>query len=106
MAEIEVHFTEQFDGEVVAISGGGRELFRSAPLKTDMRKGIAQIARVSVPDGKITLSFDVVASGTGIAGTTAQIAKPKFVTVTLLDRKLTATAVSEDDYRREPRGYA
>jgi hypothetical protein len=105
MAEIEIHFTEYFDGETVVISSANRTLSRVEHIKTDLRTGLAKIARVPVSPGRATLEFAVLPTNVRTSATvnTAQL---KYVTVALVDGNLKIAAVSQDDYKSEPRGYA
>jgi hypothetical protein len=105
MAEIEIHFTEYFDGETVVISCANRALSRVEHIKTDLRTGLAKIARVPVSPGRATLEFAVVASNVR-ASATVDTAHLKYVTVALAEGSLKVAAVSQDDHKREPRGYA
>jgi hypothetical protein len=105
MAEIEIHFTEYFAGETVVISSAGRELFRAEHLKTDLRTGLAKIARVTVSGERVVLEFAVIPSNAS-ATVTFETAQLKYITIALSDGRLKVTAVSQGDYMREPRGYA
>src|ERR1700752_2029969 len=104
MAEIEIHFTEYFDGDVVKISRGSQELHSSEPLKTDVRIGLANIVKVGVPDGRSTLTIELL-SKKASTSVTIDADQVQFVRVKLSGGKLEAAAVSKADYQREPRGY-
>lgn len=105
MADIEIHFTEYFDGETVVISGQEGELHRAQQLKTDVRKGLARIVRLSAPAKSGALDF---ALGGSKEKTSATIdpARLRYVTVALANGRLNVSAISQEDFKREPRGYA
>ena len=105
MVEIEIQFTEYFDGETVVISSEGRELYRSGKLKTDMRTSLATIARVAVPPGRPTLAFQIPSRNI-TANATVDVSRLKHVRVALVDKKLEVDPISEEDFKREPRGFA
>ena len=105
MAEIEIHFTEYFDGETVMISSENRELARFDHLKTDLRTGLAKIARVALSPGRATFEFTATPSNVR-ASATLDTTQLKYVTVALVGGSLKVAAVNQDDHKREPRGYA
>jgi hypothetical protein len=105
MVEIEIHFTEYFDGETVVISSAGQELYRAGQLKTDMRTSLARIARVAVPPGRPTLTFSLP-SRSITASAAIDVSGLKHVRVALVDGKLAIDPVSEEEFKREPRGFA
>src|SRR5262249_11280882 len=104
MAEVEFQFTEYFDGETVVISSAGRELHRAEQLKTDVRKSFARIVKVAVPPGQAVLTFEVPSRGIS-RRVSIDASQLKFVRVALRDGRLEIEPVSEDDFRREPRGF-
>jgi hypothetical protein len=105
MAEVEVHFTEYFGGETVAVSSQGRELLRAERLHTDMRTSLARVARIELPPQRIEVTFEVV-SKDARAAIAIDPSELKFVVVSLKGDQLRLEAVTVSDYKREPRGYA
>jgi hypothetical protein len=105
MAEIEVHFTEYFDGEAAIGFLDGREVFRAEELKTDLRTGLARIVRVPMSNGPLTIGVELPSRG--LKGEAlADASDLKFVSVALDGEELKVVAVSNQEYSREPRGYA
>ena len=105
MAEAEIHLTEYFAGETVVISAGGHEAVRVERVKTDLRKGLARIVRLSLPDVPTTLTIEVPERHAQ-AGVTLDPGDLKHVSVALGEGGLQVKAISKEEYRREPRGYA
>ena len=105
MPEIEIHLTELFQGETVVVSAGGREVFRGEGIRTDFATSLARIAKAQVPDGQQTVKVEVPQHR---ASAEARIDPSglKFLVVSLEGGRLKVEAVSQEDYRREPRGYA
>ena len=105
MDQIELHFTRGFDGETVVVSIDGREADRVEGVTTDMRTGAARRRSIQVAGGQHRLAIEVPALSARTE-TVVETAGLKFVTVKLSTGKLTIDPVTEEDYRREPRGYA
>ena len=105
MVEIEIHLTGRFAGDTVTISADGREILREEGVTTDPRIGLAQVVHVQLPPGRAVLSVEVPTRGLK-ADAALDPAGLKFVTIGSTDGQLQIDPVSEDDYRREPRGYA
>ena len=83
----------------------GREAHRVEGVTTDPRVGAARRLSVQVAGGQHRLAIEVPAINAK-AETVVETAGLKFVTVKLSTGKLTIETVTEEDYRREPRGYA
>lgn len=116
MAQVEVHFTEYFDGKTVAVSSAGRELLRVEGLRTDMRTNLARIVHIEVNSQSAELTFEVVAAGSkspsaqpqsaiARATTTVDPSKTKFLVVSFKGEQLRLVAVTAEDYKRAPRGH-
>ena len=105
MPEIEIHLTELFSGETVIVSAGGLEVFRGEGIRTEFTTSLARIVKAQVPDGEQTVRVEVPEHR---ASAEARIDPSglRFLVVSLPERRLRIEAVSEEDYRREPRGYA
>ena len=104
MRETELHFTEQFAGETVIISVDGAATFTVEKLKTNPRKSLARIVRVQLPERGVEVAVEIAGKG----GRVAAMVDPavlKWIAVGLTGGKLTLTPLTEEEYRREPRGY-
>ncbi len=104
MTEIELQFTEFFQGETVIVSIDGREIAREARLKTDMRTGLARIARLKAPAEALNLTL-AIPSGSSVT-VAVQPAQVKHVRIACANGTLKAEVCTHDSYRREPRGFA
>lgn len=104
MAEIELHFTEFFDGETVLVSNDSGELYRGERLKTDMRKSLAKIVRIDVPSGRSTLRFEMPAKALSME-LEVDASRLHHIGVSLLNGELRVNAISREEFKREPRGY-
>jgi hypothetical protein len=105
MPEIEVHFSEYFDGETVAASAAGHEIFKAERLKTDMRTSLARVVHIEIPTQRTDLTFEVLGKGER-AKIAVDAPSLKFVVVSLASGRLSVEPVTVEAYKREPRGYA
>jgi hypothetical protein len=105
MPEVEVHFTEYFDGDAVTISTNGRTIYAGADIKTDLRTGLARIVKVTVSEGRPALAVEVTSKNVS-ATATFDAADLHHLIVALSGRDLKVTPLTKSDYEREPRGYA
>jgi len=105
MAEIEVHFTEYFEGDTIVILCEGRELYTATYLTTDVRTSLACIVRVNVPTGQPVLTFEIPSKNVAERAK-INVSGLKYLGVALINGNLRINPVTEEDFSREPRGYA
>jgi hypothetical protein len=104
MPQLAIHFTEGFKGHSATLSIEGRELLREADLTTDLRTGLAKIARIEVPNGRSVLTVEVPAKN--YRATLSIDPTPiKYVEVSLAGGGLKFVQITLAEYEREPRGY-
>jgi hypothetical protein len=100
----EIHLVELFRGETVIIAAEGSELARSDKTTTDPRKGYAKIIRISLPATAKVIEVEIAETGEKVSvGVVPE--RLRHLRVFLKNGALTADAIDEEQYRRDPRGY-
>jgi hypothetical protein len=101
--EIRIQLADYFSGQTVVVSTQGRELARAENVKTDMRQSRARMLTVQAPEGELVLTV-AVPEARASAEVKIDTGTIRYVEARLDGDRLRLEAVSEEDYRREPRG--
>jgi hypothetical protein len=105
MGELDLHFTDTFNGQTATVWLDDKEVLRAEGLKTDFRVGLARIVKVKSAKDSVTLSVEV-SSIDGRKSEHLKLSELKYVVVSLVKGELRLKPISHEDFAREPRGDA